>query len=309
MAITVDSITAVTRRYIFPTIVDEVTTSMALLMKMKEMGRMKSIDGGTQIDQPVEYARNSSVMNYSGDQTLNTAYNEKRTVLRFDWKQKSGAITITGLQEIQNAGAAKVLDHLEAETKTCKRDLKHSFATGIYSAGTDALELTGARVFVNTTSSYGGLSQSTESWLQAKVDSTTTALSLGKMQERWEACKEDSDKPNLITTTETIYNSFWSLLQPQQRFTDSKTASAGFDNLMFNSAPVLEDSYVPSGYMYFWNLNHLKLVSSNQRPFPGELQDFVKPTNQDARTALILWAGELVCDEPRKFGVMSALTS
>lgn len=309
MAITIDSISAVTKRYFFPTIVDEITTSMALLMKMNEMGRMKNIDGGTQIYQPVSYARNTSVMNYSGDETLNVAYNEKRTALVFDWKQKSGAITITGLNDIQNAGAAKVIDHLEQETADCKRDLKNSFATGLYSAGTDSKEITGARVFLSTTSSYGGLSQSTESWLQAKIDSTTTALSLGKMQERWEACKEDNDKPNLITTTETLYNSFWSLLQPQQRFTDSKTASAGFENLMFNSAPVLEDSYCPSNYMIFWNLKHLKLVSSTQRPFPGDLQPFVKPTNQDARTALILWAGELVCEEPRKFGAMTALTS
>jgi len=309
MAITIDSISAVTRRYFFPSLVDEITTSMALLMKMKEMGRMKNIDGGTQIYQPVEYGRNTTVMNYENDETLNVAYNEKRTALVFDWKQKSAAITITGLNDIQNSGAAKVLDHLEAETNAAKRDLKDSFAKGIYSAGTDSKEIIGARVFVSTSSAYGGLDQSTESWLQAKVDSTTTAVSLGKMQERWEACKEDSDKVNLITTTETLYNSFWSLLQPQQRFTDSKTASAGFENLMFNSAPVLEDSYCPSGHMYFWNLKKMKLVSATGRPFPGDMQDFVKPTNQDARTALILWAGALICEEPRKLGAMTALTS
>lgn len=309
MAITIDSISAITRRYFFPSLVDEVTTSMALLMKMKEGGRMITIDGGDQIYQPVDYARNSSVMNYSGDETLNVAYNEKRTALVFDWKQKSAAITITGLDTLKNSGAAKVIDHLTAETNAAKRDMKDSFATGLYSAGTDSKEITGARVFVATTSSYGGLSQTTESWLQAKVDSTTTALSLGKMQERWEACKEDNDKPTLITTTETLYNSFWSLLQPQQRFSDGKMASAGFENLMFNSAPVLEDSYCPASSMFFWNLKKLKLVSAKDRPFPGELQDFVKPTNQDAKTALILWGGELVCEEPRKFGLMNALTS
>lgn len=309
MAITIDSISAITRRYFFPTIVDEITTSMALLKKMKDMGRMKSIDGGTQIYQPVTYARNTSVMNYEGDETLNVAYNEKKTALVFDWAQKSCAITITGLDSIKNSGAAKVVDHLASETECAKRDMKDSFATGLYSAGTDSKEIEGARVFISTSASYGGLSQSTESWLQAKVDSTTTALSLGKMQERWEACKEDSDKVNLITTTETLYNSFWSLLQPQQRFSDSKMASAGFENLMFNSAPVLEDSYCPSSSMYFWNLKHLKLVSSTKRPFPGTMQDFVKPTNQDAKTALILWSGQLICDEPRKFGVMNALTS
>lgn len=308
MAINISSISAITHRYFFPSLADEVVTSMALLMKMKEKGRMVSIDGGDDIRQPLTYARNASAMNYSGDETLNVAYNEKKSALVFDWKQKSIAVTITGLDEIKNSGAARVLSHVETEMEIAKRDMKNAFASGLYSAGTDPKEITGARVFLSTSNSYGGFSQSTESWLQAKIDSSTTTLSLGKMQERWEACKEDNDKPDLITTTETLFNSFWSLLQPQQRFSDGDTAKAGFINLMFNTAPVLEDSYCPSGYMVFWNLKKLKLVSSTQRNFPGVMRDFEKPTNQDVRVALILWAGELVNEEPRKFGAMTALT-
>lgn len=309
MAINVTSISAITRRYFFPSLADEVTTSMAFLMKLKEAGRMVTIDGGDDIRQPLTYARSTARGNYSGDETLNVAYNEKKSALVFDWKQKFAAITLTGLDEIKNAGAQKVLSHLETETDIAKRDLKDLFATGVYSAGTDTEDLTGARVFVATSSSYGGFSQSTESWLQGKVDATTTTLSLGKMQERWEAAKEDDDKPTLITTTETLYNSFWSLLQPQQRFTDSDTAKAGFSNLMFNSAPVVEDSYCPASHMFFFNLKKIKLVSSSQRNFPGSMQDFEKPTNQDIRVALVLWAGELVCEEPRKQALMNALTA
>jgi len=75
-----------------------------------------------------------------------------------------------------------------------------------------------------------------ETNVQAQIDSTTTALSLAKMQERYEACKEGADAPNLITTDETEFNAFWGLLQPQQRFSDGDTAKAGFRNLMFNGA-------------------------------------------------------------------------
>lgn len=240
MAITINQISAITRKYYFSNLADEIATSMALLMKMKEMGRMIDIDGGDQIYQPVTYARITASGNYSGDESLSVTGNEKRTVLTFDWKQKYCNIVLTGLDEIKNAGASKVIDLLEAETTAAKDTMKHLFATGLYSAGTDAKEIDGARVFLSTSASYGGLSQSTESWLQAKVDSTTTATSLGKMNERWEAAREDNDKPNLITCYSTPFNAYWALLQPQQRFSDSKTADGGFHNLLFNSAPVNE---------------------------------------------------------------------
>lgn len=106
----------------------------------------------------------------------------------------------------------------------------------------------------------------------------------------------------------TQSNSFWSLLQPQQRFSDGDTAKAGFKNLMFNGAIVSEDSYCPSGYMVFWNMKRIKLVSSTKRAFPGKMEDFIKPHNQDVRVAHIFWAGNLVCEQPRKFGAMTALT-
>ena len=126
---------------------------------------------------------------------------------------------------------------------------------------------------------------------------------------RWEAAKEAPDAPTLITCTESIYNSFFNLLQPQQRFTDSDTAKAGFSNLLFNGAPVLEDSYAPTSHMVFWNLKHLKLYSHSDRNFPGKFIDFEKPINQDAMVSHIYWAGQLVCEEPRKMAALTGITS
>jgi hypothetical protein len=192
--------------------------------------------------------------------------------------------------------------------KAAEEDALDSFGTGIYSAGTSSLEMDGVRIFLSTSNTYGGIAQGTYSWAQAKVDSTTTTLSLAKMQERYEAAKEGNDAPDLVTTDETEFNAFWGLLQPQQRFSDGDTAKAGFRNLMFNGAMVAEDSYCPSGFMVFWNLKKIKLVSSSSRKFPGKFVDFEMPHNQDVRVAHIRWAGNLVCEEPRKFAVMDSLT-
>lgn len=307
---TLDAISSITKKFYIPKLADEVNTSNALLMQMQKSGGFDTIDGGTDIRQPLRYARFAARGWYLGTQTLDTSYNEKKFSLIFPWAQYNVSITISGLDKIKNQGAAKVLDHVKTEVQAAQEDVKDAFGTGLYSDGsTNALSIIGTRGFLSTTATYGGVSQTSNSWLQAKIDTTTTALSLGQMQVRYEACKEGADAPTFITTTKSIYSTFWALLQPQQRFTDLDVAKTGFQNLVFNGAPVVVDSYAPTSSMNMLNLKHLKLFSSKERNFPGEFEDFQKPVNQDAMVAHIFWAGQLVADEVRKHGGFSAITS
>lgn len=303
------AINSITHKYFVPKLADEVTTSMALLMQMQKKGCMETVSGGADLRQPLRYARFTARGFYQGTETLDTSYNEKKFALIFPWTQLHVSPTISGLDELKNSGAAKVIDHVKSELEAAKEDIKDLFGTGLYSAGTDPKSFVGCRVYLSTSNTYGGVSQSLNSWLAAKVDSTTTVLSLGAMQQRYEACKEDNDQPDLITCTESIFNSFWSLLQPQQRYQNSQTAAAGFTSLMFNAAEVMEDSYVPTSHMIFHNLKHLKLYSHSDRNFPGKFIDFERPINQDALVSHIYWAGGLICAQPRKQGLLSALTS
>lgn len=299
-----DAISSVTRKYFFPVLADNINTSNVALMKIKK----SPISGGTDIRQPVRYKRGIQE-NYSGSEVLNVSYVEKKFALIFDWKQKNFPVVISGLDRLKNgAGPERVLDHVQTEMAAAEEDALDSFATGLYSAGTDAKEVDGARIWLSTSNTYGGVSQTANSWLQSNVDSTTTSLSLSKLQEQYEGAKEGSDAVDLITFDETQFNTFWGLLQPQQRFSDGDTAKAGFKNLMFNGAIASEDSYVPSGYVVGWNLKRVKLVSSTQRKFPGKFVDFEMPHNQDADIAHIRWAGNLVCEQPRKFFAFTALT-
>ena len=224
---TLDAISSVTRKYFFPILADNINTSNVALMKMRKVG----ISGGTDIRQPVRYKRGVQE-NYSGTEVLNTSYVEKKFAFILNWKQKNFPIVISGLDRLKNgAGPERVLDHVRTEMQAAEEDALDSFGTGIYSAGTDSKEIDGARIFLSTSNTYGGISQSTNSWAQAQVDSTTTALSLSALQTQYEAAKEGNDAVDLITMAESQFNTFWALLQPQQRFSDGDTASAGFKNL------------------------------------------------------------------------------
>ena len=297
------AISSITRKYFVPKLADNINDSNVALMKIKK----ESVDGGDDIRVPVRYKRGVQE-NYSGTALLDTSYVAKKTALIFEWKQKNFPIVISGLDELKNAGNAKVVDHVRSEVQAAQEDAEDSFATGLYSAGTDSEEMVGARVWLSTSNTYGGISQSTESWLQAQIDSTTTTISLAKMQERYEACKQNGKgAPTLITTTETEFNKVWGLIQPQQRFSDGDTAKAGFKNLMFNGAIFSEDSYCPTSHMVFWTLANITLKSASKRKFPGIFLDFERPYNQDVRVAHVRWAGNLCCDQPRKQGAMTAL--
>lgn len=310
MAITVSAINAITKQNFIPKLVSNVIQSNSLLYFLEKNGGMDTVDGGVDIRQPVRYARYNSRGWYSGAESQNTSYNEKKTALVFDWKQYYVNITITGLDKLKNMGDSKVIDHVKSEVEAAEEDLKDSFGTGLYSDGsTNTKSIQGALAYLSTSNSYGGCSQSTESWLQAQIDSTTTTLTLGKMQTLWQSAKHTPEVPNLITTTSTLFSSYWSLLQPQQRFADSDTAQAGFKNLLFNGAPTLEDSYVPANYMIMHNTKFLKLYSHKDRKFPGEYQDFRTFFDQDAEIAKLQWAGAFVCSSPRLQGAFTALTS
>lgn len=81
MAVSVTAINAITKQLFIPKLVDNVFTSNALLYFMEKNKGFETVDGGQDIRQPVRYARFSSRGFYSGAETLNTAYNEKKTAL------------------------------------------------------------------------------------------------------------------------------------------------------------------------------------------------------------------------------------
>lgn len=310
MTVSVNAINAITKQAFIPKLVDNVVKSNALLSYMEKNKALENIDGGQDIRVPVRYARFSAKGWYQGSESQISAYNEKKTALVFDWAQHYVNITISGLDKLKNAGENKVIDHVRSEVEAAEEDIRDAFGTGLYSDGsTDPKSIVGARAWLSTSATYGGISQSSESWLQSNVDSTTTTTTLGKLQTAFELAVHGPDKPDLATTTKTLFNAYWALLQPQQRFSDSEMASAGFKNLLFNGATVLMDEYVPSAHFIFWNTKFVKLYSHSNRKFPGEYVDFRKFFDQDAEIASMQWAGALVCSSPRMQSALTALTS
>jgi len=163
------------------------------------------------------------------------------------------------------------------------------------------------RDIVAVDQTVGGISQSTNSWWQGQVDSTSTTTTISVMNSLYQDASVDNEVPNLVVGTRALYNAYYSLLQPQQRFMDEETAKGGFQNLMFNGAPVVHDSHCPSSHLFFLNTNHLHLFYHPKRNMSFE--PFQKPINQQVKVSRILWMGAFGSSNNRLHGKASALTS
>lgn len=307
MALTWGQVSAITEKKFIPKMVDNIFDSMVLLNRFKDGDVYESVDGGTSIMQPLNYATNSSGGWMGANDTMDTTDSESISSAEFSWYQMYDTISISGMDERKNSGDAAILKLVKEKVKIAETTGKDRLGTGIYNAGSTTNAIVGLRAIINTSNTIGGISQSSYSWWQGKLDSTTTTLSLAAMASRMSAARIGSDRPTVITTESTYWDKFHGLLQPQQRFQDSKSASGGFSSLLFQGVPVLDDAQCPTGYMMFLNEKYLKLYYHKDADFKFEA--FAKPINQDAKVAKILWMGALGSSNNRMHAALSALTA
>lgn len=307
MALSVDQLNAITEKFYIKKLYDNIFDSNPLLKKIQEGGSYKSVSGGTEIYVPLNYAQTSASGWYSGADTLSTADNDNITAAAYDWCSLFAGVSITEEDELKNGGDAEQLNLLKSKMQIAEKTLKDALGTGLYSDGSTAKSIVGLRDIVATDQTVGGISQTDNSWWRGQVDSTTTTTTIAAMNAVFQNCSVDSEKPDFLVGTRSVYGYYYSLLQPQQRFMDEKTASGGFQNLMFNSAPLVHDSHVPSSHLFMINLAHLHLFYHPKRNMAFE--PFQKPINQQVKVSRILWMGALGSSNNRLHGKMSALAA
>jgi hypothetical protein len=305
MALTYDQISAITEKKFMPKLVDNIFNSIPTLQRWKK--KEKPVDGGERVVVPLNYAQNSAAGWYTGSDTLSTTDNEVITAAEFTWKQLYANISISRLDELKNSGDSQVINFVKAKTEIAEKTIRDQLAEAVYNAGTTANQISGLRLMTAITGTYGGIAKGTYSWWQGQVDSTTTTLSLGALQSLYGLCSVGSDTPSLITSTQANYDRFYGLLTPQQRFSDSETAKAGFTSLMFNGQPWIVDSKCPTGYIWLLNEEYIDLMPHKDENF--RFEPFQKPINQNVKSAKIFWTGVLACSNCRMQGMFSGITA
>lgn len=306
MALTYDQISAITEKKWIPKLYDNIFDSDPLLQRLKKKSMLKK-DGGTQIMIPLNYAQNGAGGWYTGSETFNTTDVENITAGAYDWKQLYENISITGRDRELNNGDAAILDFVKSKTQIAEKTMIDRLGDGLYSAGTDAKSILGLRTLVDATDTVGGISGSTYSWWASQENASTTTLGMAALQTQHTALSLNSDSPTVALATRTLYNSYYALLQPQQRFQDSETAKGGFTSLMFNGIPFIAGSKVPASHLFFLNETYLHFVVHKNRDM--KFTGFKEPVNQDVTVGQILWMGGFCVSNRRMHGKFTALAA
>ena len=307
MSVSLDQLTAITQKKIIPRMYDNIFDSNPLLKRLMKSGQYSSCSGGTTIDVPLNYAQTTAAGWYSGSEALSTTDNENISAARYEWKSLYSNISITDEDRLKNSGPEGVLKLLASKSQIAEKTLIDLLGTGIYSDGTDSQSIVGLRDIVATDQTVGQIDQTTNSWWQGQVDSSSTTLTLSVINGLFEDARVDSEAPTVAVSSRTLYNSYYNLLQPQQRFMDSETAKGGFQSLMFNGIPWISDSHCPANHVFLLNEKHLWMWYHPERNVSAE--PFQKPINQQVSVSRILWMGAFGSSNNRLHAKASALTA
>jgi len=306
MALTYDEIDAHVRDKYIPVMMDQFYYSTPMLVQLMEKSKVV-YDSGDKIAQPVLYGEENSGW-YSGLDTFDISTKTTTTLAKFDWKLMWINITIDGETMLKVEGDEKILSIVESKTNNATSTFSKRFNQALYtSAGAKAIvPITTA---LATTGTYGEISKTDYSWWQGQVNSTGGAFSMDMVASMYGLCSDGPRQPDLIMTTQAIYDKMWLRVQPQQRGNLDNTpglARVGFTGISFNRSTIIVDKYCPTGYIFVLNTDFWKLVVHRRRNMEWTAEKV--PINQDAYIRQLLWAGALVCQAPRWNGYISSVS-
>jgi len=309
---------------------------------------------GDQITFAVKYAKNSTFSAFAGFQALSTSATLNRVKARFDpsFVQINSALPFDEvLTSLSSGGEERVIDLVKVTLTSDAEDFADGFGTQFWGDGTGdggiAVLGLGAAVDDGTSvTTYGGLSRSTYTGMNAVVTASGGTLSLAKMFTLYFNVVYGNQKPKIGYTTNSGFSLYNQLLVPQERFMQTAADIAngnkrgtGAMELYFEGFPIKADQKCPSGVLEFLNTDYLdwyamevsklsefypEFMASNYVPDLIEGNDYTssklkglgmgftgwtRAQNALAANGFHVAGGQLICREPRFQGKLTGITS
>lgn len=260
-------------------------------------------------------------MYYSGAEVLNIDPQDVISAAQFPIKQAAVAVTINGLEMLQNSGEEQIIDLFDGRLDVAESSIENLIASGIYSDGTgsNGKQITGLQAMVVASpgsGTVGGINRATWSFWQNQTFDFSTDLgasaSSSNIQTGFNTLYAKTVRGSDVVDLIVLDNAFWGFyeasLQNLQRFPGSADlANLGFVTTKFMNADVVLDGgiggNVPTHTGWFLNTKYLFFrphVNRNFVPIGGERAS----VNQDAIVKLIGWAGNMTASGLQFQGIM-----
>ena len=319
---------------------DNVTNNNALLRRLKAKGNVRPFGGGNVILEEIMYpdATMINVNSYSGYELINISPNSPISAASYNITQYAGAITMSGLEMLQNSSKEAIIDLMEGRVKVAEAELQNRIDYDCYQDGTGngGKNITGLALAIPddpTTGTYGGIVRGTYNFWRSQyfrgVTDGGAAVSAANIQQYMTTlalrCVRGNNKPDLWVGDATYFGFYLNSLQAIQRISSADgdaSAGAGFPALKFYGGGMASDVVMGGGisgavsptqltsgataaHMWALNTDYIFFRPHRDRnfvPIGGERQS----VNQDAVVKLIGWAGNMTSSGPQFSGVLIA---
>lgn len=265
------------------------------------------------------------------------------TISRKEKRQNSGKAKILDLLESKTTQAEVSLKELLNNclvagriTTTAGSDQIRA-RIGALDSGASGPQPIGALIDLNPTRSVaiGNINPNTYAFWANQVKNGAATTFVGQkneMNQLYNDCaKGTGGVVDLILATQIYWETYWLSLQQNERYiiNDQKTVDilGGSDGLKFRNSTIVWDEVVPdpetpfnpvdengtnsAAAAYFINTESVEFITDSETDFITT--DFVRPTDQDASVAQILWMGATTVNNRRKnglhYGVSQSITS
>lgn len=317
---------------------DVVSKSHAFYYELKNNGGWDPRDGGTYVEEQLMYELGTADW-YDGYDVLNTDPMDGITKAIQEWRQLAVPVTISRKEERQNSGSHRIFNLLKTKIKQAEMGIIDKFSTSLLqgagsgslmtpssnnSNGAIGIDPIGKLIQYDPTVSnvVCNINQSTHSWWRNRTKTsaaTTYGGLLAEFDNMYNTCSRGpGGPPKLIlvdqTTFELINAAYYAKYQTQM----ASDGNYPFENLKFRRAKIVMDENVPNVYAgttdtttttggtaYFLNMEFFKVIPDSQTQFINT--PFVKPTDQDAKLAHILWMGNTIVSNRKKSGVIGKI--
>lgn len=295
-------------------VADNMSAHNALLRRMKKKGNIRVLDGGYEIQVPLEYAGNGTYTRYGGYDTLNINASDILTSAKFDWAQVALHVVSSGRELMQNNGRSAMINLVKTKKKNALKTAANNFSVDLYSDGSLANQVGGLANIIqsNGQGTVGGLDSSSLPWWRNKfreiagTNAYTKDTIVGEFNALWLGLVNGEDKPDVIVASHDLYSVYEASQQQLQRYMDAGTADAGFGNLKYKNADVIFDDNAnfatTAEKAYFINTDYLYIFQHKDAQWSED--EAKRPINQDAIVVPYYWMGNVACSNRSRQGVL-----
>ncbi len=289
-------------------VTDNVSKHNALLRRLKDKGKIKTVSGGYEAAEPLEYAENATYQRYTGYDVLNTNASDVLTSAKYDWSQAALHVTASGRELRMNQGSKeRMINLVKARKDNALKTAANNMSIDIYSDGALANQIGGLAHMIQTNGqgTVGGINSTTYTFWRNKFKEMTgtnlaatpnaaNSLSLkADMNAFWLTLNRGADKPDLIIFSHDLYGLYEIGEQQLQRYMDADLAKSGFNGLKYKTADVVFDDNTNFSTTaekgYFLNTDYIGLTQHSEAQWT--MDEEKRPTAQDAVVIPMYWMG------------------